>query len=89
MMANGKLKDFEVMAVRGPGMNPDDREAAVEDLAVVTGGVPLLKVMGQNLQDIQARELRRLRGALGRARKVSASSAARVTLVGCGGMWAT
>ncbi|MCY3780930.1 MAG: hypothetical protein OXG78_11520 [Chloroflexi bacterium] len=52
MMANGKLKNFQVMAVRGPGMNPDDREAAVEDLAAVTGGVPLLKVMGQNLKDI-------------------------------------
>ena len=53
MMANGKLKNFEVMAVRGPGMNPDDRQAAVEDLAVVTGGLPLLKVMGQNLRDIR------------------------------------
>lgn len=53
MMANGKLKDFAVMAVRGPGMNPDDREAAVEDLAVQTGAVPLLKVMGQNLKDIR------------------------------------
>ena len=53
MMANGKLKNFAVMAVRGPGMNPDDRAAAVEDLAVVTGGVPLLQVMGQNLKDIR------------------------------------
>lgn len=53
MMANGKLKNFAVMAVRGPGMNPDDRQAAVEDLAVMTGGVPLLKVMGQNLKDIR------------------------------------
>ena len=53
MMANGKLKNFAVMAVRGPGMNPDDREAAIEDLAVVTGAVPLLKVMGQNLKDIR------------------------------------
>lgn len=53
MMANGKLKNFAVMAVRGPGMNPDDRQAAVEDLAVVTGGVPLLSVMGQNLRDIR------------------------------------
>ncbi len=52
MMANGKLKNFQVMAVRGPGMNPDDRAAAVEDLAIVTGGLPLLKVMGQNLRDI-------------------------------------
>ena len=53
MMANGKLKNFAVMAVRGPGMNPDDRQAAVEDLAVITGGVPLLNVMGQDLRDIQ------------------------------------
>ena len=53
MMANGKLKDFAVMAVRGPGMIPDDRDAAIEDLAVVTGAVPLLKVMGQNLKDIR------------------------------------
>ena len=53
MMANGKLKNFAVMAVRGPGMNPDDRQTAIEDLAVVTGGVPLLNVMGQNLKDIR------------------------------------
>ncbi len=53
MMANGKLKNFQVMAVRGPGMNPDDRQAAIEDLAVVTGGAPLLKVMGQSLKDIK------------------------------------
>jgi len=52
LMANGKLKNFQVMAVRGPGKNPDDRQAAIEDLAVVTGGVPLLKVTGQSLKDI-------------------------------------
>lgn len=52
MMANGKLKDFQVMAVRGPGMNPDDRQAAVEDLAVITGAVPLLKDAGHSLRDI-------------------------------------
>lgn len=53
MMANGKLKNFQIMAVRAPGMNPDDRQAAIEDLAVVTGGVPMLKVMGQTLKDIR------------------------------------
>ena len=53
LMANGKLKNFQVMAVRGPGMNPDDRQAAVEDLAVVTGALPLLTVMGQSLKDIR------------------------------------
>ena len=51
-MANGKLKNFKVMAVRSPGMNPDDRQAAIEDLAVLTGGAPLLSAAGQNLADI-------------------------------------
>ena len=66
MMANGKLKNFQVMAVRGPGMNPEDRQAAVEDLAIVTGGLPLLSVTGQNLKDIR-------RENLGRARRAWAS----------------
>lgn len=63
MMANGKLKNFAVMAVRGPGMNPDDRGAAVEDLAVVTGGVPLLNVLGQNLRDVRWENFGRARRA--------------------------
>ncbi|MCY3833127.1 MAG: hypothetical protein OXG85_08915 [Chloroflexi bacterium] len=52
LMANGKLKNFQVMAIRGPGMNPDDRQTAIEDLAVITGAVPLLKVAGDTLKDI-------------------------------------
>ena len=62
-MANGKLKNFEVMAVTGPGMNPDDRQSAVEDLAVVTGGLPLLNVLGQNLKDIRWENFGRARRA--------------------------
>lgn len=62
-MANGKLKNFEVMAVTGPGMNPDDRQSAVEDLAVVIGGLPLLKVLGQNLKDIRWENFGRARRA--------------------------
>ena len=52
LMANGKLKNFQVMAVRGPGMNPDDRRAAVDDLAILTGGVPLIKDAGHDLRKI-------------------------------------
>lgn len=62
-MANGKLKNFEVMAVTGPGMNPDDRQGAIDDLAVVTGGLPLLKVLGQNLKDIRWENFGRARRA--------------------------
>ena len=67
LMANGKLKDFQVMAVRGPGTNPDDREAAIADLAVLTGCVPLLKAAGQSLKDIT-------RENLGGARRAWAST---------------
>ena len=53
LMANGKLKNFQVVAVRGPGTNPDDRQTAIEDLAVLTGGVPLLQNAGQELKNIR------------------------------------
>ena len=62
-MANGKLKNFQVMAVRSPGMNPDDREAAIADLAVLTGGAPLLSVMGSTLRDITPANFGRARRA--------------------------
>ena len=67
-MANGKLKNFQVMAVRGPGKNPDDRQAAVEDLAVLTGGQPLLSVTGHSL------ERHRAGANIGRARRAWAST---------------
>ncbi len=51
-MANGKLQNFAVMAARGPGMNPDDRQSAIEDLAALTGAVPLLKDAGHTLRHI-------------------------------------
>ena len=62
-MANGKLKNFQVMAVRGPGMNPDDRQAATADLAVLTGGRPLLSVAGDSLRDISPANIGRARRA--------------------------
>ena len=52
LLANGKLKNFHVMAVKGPGLNPDDRMTAIEDLAVLTGGIPMLKAAGHSLKDV-------------------------------------
>ena len=52
LLANGKLKNFHVMAVKGPGRNPDDRMAAIEDLATLTGGIPMLKAAGHSLKDV-------------------------------------
>ncbi len=67
MMANGKLKDFHVMAVRGPGRNADDRAAAFEDLAVATGAKTLIGVAGESLKDVAY-------GHFGRARRGWASA---------------
>ena len=89
MMANGKLKNFAVMAVRGPGMNPDDREAAVEDLAVVTGAVPLMKVMGQNLKDIRRENFGGARRAWASTHKFRHHRRQGRSACSCGAMWAT
>ena len=61
LLANGKLKNFQVMAVKGPGRNTDDRIAAVEDLAILTGAEPMLKVAGHSLKDVAARHFGRAR----------------------------
>ena len=68
MMANGKLKDFQVMAVRGPGKNADDRLAAMEDIAVATGAIPLIESAGDTLRDVTPAQI-------GRARRGWASTA--------------
>lgn len=52
MMANGKLKNFQVMAVRGPGKNADDRAAAFEDIALATGAKTLIEIAGDSLKDV-------------------------------------
>lgn len=61
LLANGKLKNFQVMAVKGPGRNLDDRIAAVEDLAILTGAEPMLKVAGHSLKDVAPRHFGRAR----------------------------
>lgn len=67
MMANGKLKNFGVMAVKGPGMNADDRAAAFEDIAIATGAKTLVEAAGDSLKDVTY-------GHFGRARRGWASA---------------
>lgn len=52
MMANGKLKNFQVMAVRGPGGNADERAAAFADIAIATGANTLVEAAGASLKDV-------------------------------------
>ena len=61
LLANGKLKNFHVMAVKGPGLNPDDRQAAIEDLSILTGAAPMLEDAGHSLKDVTPRHFGRAR----------------------------
>lgn len=63
LMANGKLKNFQVMAVRGPGMNAEERLAALDDLAIATGAEPLIQDAGRSLRDVSFRHFGRARRA--------------------------
>ncbi|MCY4019198.1 MAG: hypothetical protein OXG39_07300 [Chloroflexi bacterium] len=67
MMANGKLKHFQVMAVRGPGGNADERAAAFQDIAIATGAKTLVGAAGDSLKDVTY-------GHFGRARRGWAST---------------
>ena len=55
------------MAVRGPGMNAEDRAAAFEDIAIATGAKTLVEAAGDGLKDVTL-------GHFGRARRGWAST---------------
>jgi len=54
---------FQAVAVKAPGMAIGDRAAAMEDLAVLTGGHPFARTAGYTLSGVKPQDL-------GRARKV-------------------
>ncbi len=63
LLANQDPAKFQCVAVKTPGLRADEQAAAMEDLAVLTGGRPVLKAAGDGLSGIQV-------GDLGRARRV-------------------
>lgn len=54
LVANNKLDKFKVMAVRLPGLNPDERIAALDDLSRLTGATPLLIITGDTPEQVTA-----------------------------------
>lgn len=52
LVANNKLDTFKVIAVRLPGLNQDERIAALEDLGRLTGAKPLLKITGDTPEQV-------------------------------------
>jgi len=67
LLANRDSLKMQVIAVKTPGLNTVDQAAAMEDLAVLTGGRPFLNAAGDTLSQIQPHEL-------GQARRVWADS---------------
>jgi chaperonin GroEL len=48
---------IEVVVVKTPGIHADDRQGALEDLSILTGGIPLLKASGDRLTTIKIEHL--------------------------------
>jgi chaperonin GroEL len=52
LAANNNMDKFKVMAVKLPGLNPEERMAALEDLRVLTGATTFLSVAGASLENV-------------------------------------
>ena len=68
LLANRNPGKFGVIPVRAPFSQPDDRREALEDIALMTGGSPILGAAGQTLTSLRLSDL-------GKARQVWASKA--------------
>jgi chaperonin GroEL len=77
LVANNNLDKFRVMAVQLPGLNPDERMNALEDLAVLTSATPFISAAGDTLAKVSARHF-------GQARRFWADERT-FSLVGGGG----
>jgi chaperonin GroEL len=56
LLTNSSPDRLQVIAVKSPGDNADDRMAGLEDLAILTGGTPLLKIAGQSLASVTVQD---------------------------------
>lgn len=77
LVANNNLDRFKVIAIQLPGLNPEDRMSALDDLSLLTGAKPFIVAAGDTLEKVTAKHF-------GRARKVWADSGA-FSLVSGGG----
>lgn len=53
LLANKKPEQFQVIAVQTPGFAKEEQAAALEDLAILTGGRPFIKVAGATFESIK------------------------------------
>jgi chaperonin GroEL len=55
LVAHNRMNRFKVIAVKLPGLNAEDRMAALEDLGLLTGAVSFLEVTGGSLENVSNR----------------------------------
>ena len=56
LLANQKLKELQVIAVKLPGVNEAERIEVIEDLAILTGGTPLLQSAGDTIKNFTVKK---------------------------------
>ncbi len=57
LSASREPDKFQVIAVKTPGMTSTDQAMAMEDMAILTGGRPLLKIAGHTLHGLRLEDL--------------------------------
>jgi chaperonin GroEL len=77
LVTHNKLDKFKIMAIKLPGLNATDRMHSLDDLSILTGAAPFLKITGDSLEKVSAKHL-------GQARRVWADSR-QFSIVGGGG----
>ena len=63
LSASREPQAFQVVAAKTPGETPTDQAAAMEDLAILTGGRSLVKVAGDTLRGVKPEDLGQVRRA--------------------------
>ena len=63
LLANRNPGKFGVIPVRAPFSAPDDRREALEDIAIMTGGAPIISAAGQTLARLRLSDLGKVRQA--------------------------
>jgi chaperonin GroEL len=63
LLANKKPEQFQVIAVQTPGFGKEEQAAALEDLALLTGGRPFIQVAGDTFELIKAEHFGQARRA--------------------------
>lgn len=56
LTTHNRMDKFKVVAVKLPGLNPEDRMSALEDLSVMTDASPFVQVAGMLLESVTERD---------------------------------